>query len=312
MVRTAAELAAWLGREALDPFERPLGTVVAIVHALPGGEPAWLLIAPPSAAESALDGRVGGRLAPLAGAEESGRRIRVAALAPRVAAAPPAVVGEPPDEATLRAAERHYGGPTAAAPRAERPAAAAPPGERPTAAAPPGERPAAARPPLASAPAGARRGELIAALKRAHALEQAGLRRLAAIRWRARDEELVHDVTLHHEESNRHAALLRERLAQLGEGSSPLLDAAARAAALARAEAGRLRRPPEPRDALALIAFERREIAAYEALERLARDGGDAATAALAREIRADEVAMAARLSANWVRWGSSGYRTTG
>ena len=123
-------------------------------------------------------------------------------------------------------------------------------------------------------------------------MEQASLRLLAAMRWRIRDDELVHDVALHHRETCGHAERLRVRLAELDASRGRPLEWAARAVASVQAQFGRLRSHPDPADLRQAHAFEQDEAAAYERLDQLAREAGDAQTAALARAIRADELAM--------------------
>ena len=289
---TVEQVSEWVGRRAQDPYGADLGTIVGLLGDAEGGQPEWAVVAPPGAAEAAVGDDVEGAVAPLRGAEPTGRQIRLADVAAVIAQAPRVRAGQSLTPAQLAAVRARYGIADGGAPIE----AVAPPPRRQ----------------LPSGPDPARRGAVIALLRRAHALEQSALRRLAAMRRRARDEELVHDLALHAVESERHAALVRERLRQLGGRRAPLRDLAAKAGALLASQPPRLRRAPEPRDALAAIAFERREAALYRRLERLAADAGDARTAQLARAIAADEVAMEATLAANWMRWTQTGPHAVG
>lgn len=54
------------------------------------------------------------------------------------------------------------------------------------------------------------------------------------------------------------------------------------------------------RNARDAFVTEHMEIVAYEVLERLAKRVGDTQTAEIAREIRAEEGAMAERLASKW------------
>jgi ferritin-like metal-binding protein YciE len=142
-----------------------------------------------------------------------------------------------------------------------------------------------------------RQEAVVAGLRAAHAMEQASLKQLAAMRWRAEDQELVHDIVLHHKETNRHAERIRERLDELGAWRARPLDWAGKAWAYLRSQPPRLLHDAEPHDVRAAHAFELREIETYEGLERKAAEAGDERTAELCREICADEVAMASGLS---------------
>ncbi|MBB4662399.1 DUF892 family protein [Conexibacter arvalis] len=295
-METMSEALSWVGRAAQDPWDAPLGTIVAVVPDVESGAPEWLVIAPEQAAtaggasaavrgaedSTAAGEPAEGALAPVRDAEPTGARNRVAATAPLLAQAPRLRVGERLAPADRAAARARYGIGPGGARRIE--AVESPPRE--------------GRHRTELAPE--RRRALIDALQSLHAREQAELRELAAMRWRARDEELVHDLALHHKETNRHAAMIRTRLAQLGGRPSWRRDAAARAAAHLAAQPPRLRRHPEAHDAAALLAHERRQAEAWEQVERLSRESGDERTAALADAIAADERAMAARLAANW------------
>src|SRR4051794_8654688 len=104
----------------------------------------------------------------------------------------------------------------------------------------------------------------------------------------------------HLDETRRHAHQVAERLQDLGSSRSPLETAiglgeavVGRVTGLALAPVSLLRSRSQPelllRHASDDIAAEAREVATYEALERLAEAAGDPATASLARTIRADE-----------------------
>src|SRR3954467_8073769 len=104
----------------------------------------------------------------------------------------------------------------------------------------------------------------------------------------------------HLDETRRHAHQVAERLQDLGSSRSPLETAiglgeavVGRVTGLALAPVSLLRSRSQPelllRHASDDIAAESREVAVYEALERLAETAGDAATASLARGIRGDE-----------------------
>lgn len=107
----------------------------------------------------------------------------------------------------------------------------------------------------------------------------------------------------HLRETHRHAALLGDRLAEVGQGSSPLqavVGVAERVAGqalafgkaplnLARGSGGEEKVLKNAKDACATEAL---EIATYTAIERLASAVGDDETAELAATIRADEEQM--------------------
>lgn len=274
---TIEDVRAWTGRIAQDPFGEALGPIAGALHDEQTGSPEWLVIVPDGSETE-------GVLVPAGGALATGRRVRVVATADVVRSARRVRVGEDIDLDAKRRAAAHYGlavdreasgSGQLRAPDALRPhAAAEPPG---------------ARPPAGTA---AQRRAIVRALRAAHAMEQASLKLLAAMRWRLHDEELVHDVAFHHKATNRHAARVRERLGELGAARMRPLEWAAKAAAYAQAQSGRLRSRPDPADLKQAHAFEQGEAAAYERLERLAEEAGDARTAALARAIRADELAM--------------------
>ncbi len=113
-------------------------------------------------------------------------------------------------------------------------------------------------------PAAGSRDAMVAALRDVHAQLRATLERLAALRWRVEDEELVHDLTFHHTDVEGHAGDVRRRLAELDDVREPLARrrgqarrVAARQAPLGHRPRGDRRRPgsrrPRPRRAAHVV-----------------------------------------------------------
>jgi ferritin-like metal-binding protein YciE len=278
MLLTAADVRDWIGRPAMDPYGEPLGEVAAIFVDGRSGIPHWLLLADPSARE--------GRLAPLRGALRSGRHIRVVPTAEQVRGAPAARVGEEVDEQTLARAAAHYGLRAGGADRdgpARGEAGGAVPGGAGTGAGAGGER---------AGPSGAQRRELVQGLRAAHAMEQASLALLAAMRRRASDAELAHDLLLHGKATDQHAERVRLRLEELGGKRVRALELIARIGARMFAQLGRLNKGSEAVDLQTACRFEQSEADAYAGLGDLAQRSGDLPTAGLCEANRADELAM--------------------
>jgi ferritin-like metal-binding protein YciE len=276
---TARAVAEWAGRTVQDPYGETLGQIVGAMFDRATGAPEWLIVA-----AGGSDGS--GALVPVAGACPTGKRIRVVATAERVRSAPQAKHGEDLDVERKRRAAEHYG--------LKLDTAASPTGQlrrREAMQAPAVAEPAAPAPLARASPEQRRR--VVEGLRAAHAIEQASLKLLAAMRWRLEDQALVHAVALHHKETNRHAERVRERLYELEETRMRPFDWAGKTLAYLKAQAGRRRTHPDPHDLRDAHAFEQREISAYEELERLALGAGDERTAKLCRDIRADELAMA-------------------
>ena len=272
MLLTTADLRDWIGRAAMDPYGAPLGEVAGVLTDIDSGAPEWLVLTDPGADE--------GRVVPLAGAVPTGRQIRVVPTAERVEGAPETRVGEDLDETTKQRAATHYGL------RLDRDSSAS----------------GLLRDPPASENDGdgavshglskdARR-ELVDGLRAAHAMEQASLKLLNAMRWRGRDAELVHDIALHHKATNDHAEQIRLRLDELEASRALPLRLDREDGRLPRGPARPFCKVPEPADVEEAIRFEQAEAKAYRALRRLAEEAGDEATAKLCRANLADEEAM--------------------
>src|SRR5437588_9000601 len=98
---TLADLQQWQGLAVQDPYGEPLGTVAEILADRETGAPEWLLLT--------AAGEQDGRPVPVAGAELTGRKVRVVALAAAVRTAPTVRVGEDIDKELKAQLARVYG-----------------------------------------------------------------------------------------------------------------------------------------------------------------------------------------------------------
>ena len=144
--------------------------------------------------------------------------------------------------------------------------------------------------------------KLVEYVQNVHALEQNILLMLDSIILTTDDPKLTAIFGEHKEETRRQERRLNERLKALGglNLTSTGKDVAAIAAAQAKGVVDLWRADKAVRNARDAFVTEHLEIAAYEVLERLAERAGDEETARLARENRAEEEAMAERISSNW------------
>jgi ferritin-like metal-binding protein YciE len=147
--------------------------------------------------------------------------------------------------------------------------------------------------------------KLIEYVQNVHAMEQNVLLMLDSMILTTRDPEIVDMLRQHKEETRRQEQRLSDRRKALGGLGlvSVGKDLAAIAAAQARGVADLWRADKAVRNARDAFVTEHLEIAAYELLERLAERAGDEETAALARENRVEEEAMAQRIASNWDRF---------
>jgi ferritin-like metal-binding protein YciE len=147
--------------------------------------------------------------------------------------------------------------------------------------------------------------KLIEYVQNTHAMEQNVLLMLESMILNTRDNEIVEVLRQHKAETREQERLLRERLRALeGSGFSAAgKDLAAIATAQVKGLADLWRTDKPARNARDAFVTEHLEIAAYELLERLAERAGDTQTAEIARKNRAQEEAMAQRISANWDRF---------
>ena len=142
--------------------------------------------------------------------------------------------------------------------------------------------------------------KLIDYIEDAHALEQNVSRMLDSMISTTDDPEISQMLKHHKEETERHEQRLRERLDALGAGTSTRKQAQTIATALMKGAADQVRGDQAGKNARDGYVSEHMEIAAYQLLERLAERAGDAETAEVARQNRADDEAMAQKIDSNW------------
>ena len=142
--------------------------------------------------------------------------------------------------------------------------------------------------------------QLVKHLDEAIAMEDGVKRMLDGMVSAIDDPDLVDLLEHHRAETVEHAARLRGRLEEHGRSPSTGREALGALAALAKLPLDLLRGQKIARTARDVYAAEHLEIAAYQLLERVATRAGDEATAAIARQNREQEEAMARRLDERW------------
>jgi ferritin-like metal-binding protein YciE len=145
--------------------------------------------------------------------------------------------------------------------------------------------------------------KLIDYIQDAHAMEQSVSMMLDSMISSTDDAEITEMLKHHQQETERHEQRLRERLDALGAGTSARKQAQTIATALMKGAADQVRGDQAGKNARDGYVSEHMEIAAYQLLERLAERAGDAETAEVARQNRADDEAMAQKIDANWDRF---------
>jgi ferritin-like metal-binding protein YciE len=143
--------------------------------------------------------------------------------------------------------------------------------------------------------------KLINYLEDAHALEQHVKVALTSMISSAPDVPELQDPLNHHkEETEQHIKRLEERLEAYGKSPSTIKDAGMMFGATGLGMLDKLRKDNAGKVARDGYTAEHLEIASYELLERVAMRAGDEATAEVARQNRADEVAMAKKIEESW------------
>ena len=131
-------------------------------------------------------------------------------------------------------------------------------------------------------------------------MEQSVLRSLDSMISTTDDPEIRSMLEHHKEETERHLALLEERLRAHDASPSKVKDAGMTLGALGLGIFERVRADSAGKLARDAFVAEHLEIAAYEMLERVADRAGDKETGDVARRNKADEQAMAAKIASLW------------
>lgn len=138
--------------------------------------------------------------------------------------------------------------------------------------------------------------QLIKYLTDVHSIEEQALVQMRRAPDIARDAALARVFEEHLVETETHERRVQERLKARGAGPSKLKDLTGKASGVGMVWFAKLN-PDTPGKLTAhAYSYEHMELAAYELLEGVARRAGDEETAQVAREIAAQEAAMAQRL----------------
>jgi ferritin-like metal-binding protein YciE len=142
--------------------------------------------------------------------------------------------------------------------------------------------------------------KLIEYIDDAYAMEQNVLRMLDGMIKTTDDPQMKRRLERHKQETERQADRLKERLEDHGASPSTVKEAGGMVGALMKSVVDVARGDKAGRNARDGFATEHMEIASYQMLERVARKAGDTKTAAVARQNREEEEAMARAISAKW------------
>jgi ferritin-like metal-binding protein YciE len=139
--------------------------------------------------------------------------------------------------------------------------------------------------------------QLVKFLADVHSIEVQALTQMQYAPRIAGEPALARAFTEHLEETREHQRLVWDALTQRGADSSTLKDLAGRVGGWAMVAFARLNPDTPGKLTVHAFSYEHLEQAAYELLARAAEHAGDPAVVALAREIGAQERAMAERLA---------------
>jgi ferritin-like metal-binding protein YciE len=142
--------------------------------------------------------------------------------------------------------------------------------------------------------------QLVKHLDEAYAMEQSVLRMLDGMIRTTDDPQIKQDLQNHRRETEQHASRLKDRLEAHGESPSLVREAGGMIGGLMKGVLDATRSEKAGRNARDGYATEHMEIASYQLLERVAIRAGDEETAAVARQNRQDEEAMAKTIDQTW------------
>ena len=142
--------------------------------------------------------------------------------------------------------------------------------------------------------------KLVEYIDDAYAMEQNVLRMLDGLIGTTSDPQMKRALERHRKETEKQAERLEERLRDHGTSPSKAKEAGGVMAALMKSIVDIARNDSPGRNARDGFATEHMEIASYQMLERVAKKAGDSKTAAVARQNREEEEAMARSIGAKW------------
>jgi ferritin-like metal-binding protein YciE len=142
--------------------------------------------------------------------------------------------------------------------------------------------------------------QLIKHIDEAHAMEQNVLRMLDGMISTTDDPEILDALEHHKLQTQQHADRMAQRLEAHDVAPSTVKQIGGVLGALAKVPLDFVRGEMAGRNARDGYATEHLEIASYELLRRIAEKAGDEETARAAREIIAEEAAMAKLIEENW------------
>jgi ferritin-like metal-binding protein YciE len=154
--------------------------------------------------------------------------------------------------------------------------------------------------------------QLVKHIDEAYAMEQNVLRMLDGMISTTDDPEIKGALKDHKLETQGHAERMEKRLRAHGASPSVVKEAGGIVGALMKSVLDMARPEKAGRNARDGYATEHLEIASYELLSRIAERAGDQETAQAARDILAEEQAMARKIEANWDRFAELSLREQG
>jgi ferritin-like metal-binding protein YciE len=144
--------------------------------------------------------------------------------------------------------------------------------------------------------------QLVKYLTDVHAMEVQALAQMRRAPELAGDPQVASAFETHCTETERHEALIRERLEAHNASRSRLEDLLGKLSGKGFVLFAQANPDTPGKLATHAYSYEHMELAAYDLLEKVALREGDEDTAAVAREIRAEEEAMAVRIGQSWDR----------
>jgi ferritin-like metal-binding protein YciE len=142
--------------------------------------------------------------------------------------------------------------------------------------------------------------KLVEYIDDAYAMEQNVLRMLDSMIGTTKDPQTKRALERHKKQTEQQAERLEDCLQEHGSLPSAAKRAGGVMAALMKSVVDVARSDSAGRNARDGFATEHMEIASYQMLERVARKAGDKRTAAVARQNREEEEAMARSIGAKW------------